>query len=1232
MAVNDADQSNRPHRSRHSGAKKAKSDKKKKKQQRQNDDGGDEKRQNPKAFAFSSTNKAKRLQSRSVEKEQRRLHVPIVDRSYGEPPPYVVVVQGPPQVGKSLLIKSLVKHYTKHNLPDVRGPITIVSGKQRRVQFVECPNDINGMIDAAKFADLALLLIDGSYGFEMETFEFLNILQTHGFPKVMGVLTHLDKFKDAKKLRKRKQELKRRFWTEIYDGAKLFYLSGLIHGKYVKREVHNLARFISVMKFHPLSWRTSHPYVLVDRFEDITPPEKVHANNKCDRKITLYGYLRGCNLKKGNKVHIAGVGDYSLTAVTALPDPCPLPSAAKKKGLRDKEKLFYAPMSGVGDLLYDKDAVYININDHLVQFSKVDDENSAMASKGKDRDVGEVLVKSLQNTKYSINEKLENSFINIFGQKPEMSSEAVADALATHKDNKHDSEEDASDRDQHGKATETGEDSDGSESSDQDEAGAMMGEASSSDDRDDDATDMKAIPGDLKEHVEFKDGRRRRKAIFGNDVDQSDMMDSKEENDAASDDAASSDSESFKEDDDDDDDEDNDDDNEDDTDDDDDMGNVSKWKESLAERTLSRKTPSLMQLVYGESTVNMIPINKKNDSSEDEESDDDFFKPIEEVKKQSMKNGLNDGMVNTEDCSKCEPSVDQRWDEKDNEGIRNRFVTGNLAKAALRNSLSNGNTKEENDEVYGDFEDLETGEKYDNYQTDDAVATTVHKGDDAEAEQRRLKKLALHSQISFPYNMFSDAIFLVYDLVLISLLVETPEKDAGNDEKSKPHGQANESSYFDKLKEEIELRKQMNIAELNDLDEDTRLEIEGFRTGTYLRLEVHDVPCEMVEYFDPYHPILVGGIGLGEENVGYMQAKLKRHRFHKKVLKTRDPIIVSVGWRRYQTTPVYATEDLNGRLRMLKYTPEHAHCFAFFWGPLAPPNTGIVAVQNLSNNQATFRITATAVVLEYNHAARIVKKIKLVGYPCKIFKKTAFIKDMFTSDLEVARFEGAAIRTVSGIRGQVKKAAKEEIGNQPKRKGGQTKEGIARCTFEDKILMSDIVFLRAWTQVEVPDFYNPLTTALQPRDKTWLGMRTVAELRREHNLPIPLNKDSFYKKVERKRKKYNPLVIPKSLQEKLPFESKPKNTPKQKRKSLDQKRAVVMESAERKICRLYQHYRLIANNSEKKRKINAEKKRKELEKERAKDELLTRKRQREERRVRYRAQDKQNKRMRRAEA
>jgi hypothetical protein len=82
----------------------------------------------------------------------------------------------------------------------------------------------------------------------METFEFLNILQTHGFPKVMGVFTHLDQFRTAKNLRKTKKLLKHRFWTEIYDGAKMFYFSGVVNGKYLKNEVKQLTLFIQRVK------------------------------------------------------------------------------------------------------------------------------------------------------------------------------------------------------------------------------------------------------------------------------------------------------------------------------------------------------------------------------------------------------------------------------------------------------------------------------------------------------------------------------------------------------------------------------------------------------------------------------------------------------------------------------------------------------------------------------------------------------------------------------------------------------------------------------------------------------------------------------------------------------------------------------------------------------------------------------------------------------------------------
>jgi len=54
------------------------------------------------------------------------------------------------------------------------------------------------------------------------------------------------------------------------------------------------------------------------------------------------------------------------------------------------------------------------------------------------------------------------------------------------------------------------------------------------------------------------------------------------------------------------------------------------------------------------------------------------------------------------------------------------------------------------------------------------------------------------------------------------------------------------------------------------------------------------------------------------------------------------------------------------------------------------------------------------------------------------------------------------LQTVSKIRGQIKKFVKE---------GPQ---GSFRATFEDKILRSDLIFLKAWFKVPLEKFYNPI--------------------------------------------------------------------------------------------------------------------------------------------------------------
>ena len=75
-------------------------------------------------------------------------------------------------------------------------------------------------------------------------------------------------------------------------GAKLFYLSGMRNGHYLKREVLNLARFISIMKLRPLAWRTAHPYLLTDRFE--VGSRHMHEATAPCTHFQLLGCSSGC--------------------------------------------------------------------------------------------------------------------------------------------------------------------------------------------------------------------------------------------------------------------------------------------------------------------------------------------------------------------------------------------------------------------------------------------------------------------------------------------------------------------------------------------------------------------------------------------------------------------------------------------------------------------------------------------------------------------------------------------------------------------------------------------------------------------------------------------------------------------------------------------------------------------------------------------------------------------------
>ncbi|EOD34822.1 hypothetical protein EMIHUDRAFT_44330, partial [Emiliania huxleyi CCMP1516] len=234
-----------------------------------------------------------------------------------------------------------------------------------------------------------------------------------------------------------------------------------------------------------------------------------------------------------------------------------------------------------------------------------------------------------------------------------------------------------------------------------------------------------------------------------------------------------------------------------------------------------------------------------------------------------------------------------------------------------------------------------------------------------------------------------------------------------------------------------------------------------------------------------------------------------------------------------------------------------------------PPNTGVLCFQ--TDARKSFRISATGVVLEVAANLKVVKKLKLVGSPFKVFKNTAFIKDMFTSALEVAKFEGAALRTVSGVRGQVKRAL-------------QADDGTFRATFEDKLLRSDLVLLKAWV---------PTSSSRERRLLTHTPTSRREQVRAELGAAPRVNADSLYKPIERAPRRFNKLAVPKALQAALPYKSKPKldapSAAKKPRKgSLKALRAVVAEPEERAAAKLMQQVHTMYNERERKRKRSME--------------------------------------------
>lgn len=722
------------------------------------------------------------------------------------------------------------------------GPITVVTSKKQRLTFIECPNKLEAMVDIAKVADIVLLMIDGNYGFEMETMEFLNILAATGMPgNVFGILTHLDLFRKPQALKDAKKRLKHRFWSELYQGAHLFYLSGVLNGRYPDREIHNLSRFLSVMKNpRPLIWRNSHPYTIIDNYRDITHPTKIEEDENCDRSIELSGYLRGTNFSAdGQRVHVAGLGDFTISAMEVLPDPCPTPqmeqALAKATGkthrrrLDEKDKKLWAPMADRSGLKITGDHIVIT-REKGFAFDK--------DAEGVERGEGEQLIVDLQGERNLLGHTEKG--VKLFASGKELTR--VPEEADTGRKTQ---------RKARIAAREEGED----------DAEFPEDEGFVSGDDEPEGSDAEEAEFDIsklgKMFRKQKDDAKEDDINFADsDSDLGSLSGDEEELDSEADDSSNFDS--------------------------DDEEDETRWRDNMMERAKQlhgKRRPyravDLGRFMYDESLSVKDALKKwrgedeeNEDMEEDIEEDDETF--FKRAGNETQDDLFEDRLIPRFDYEE----LAAKWSGEDAvEALRARFAIANLA-----DGEGDGEDDEdfdgfdegddEDDEGDGAFEDLEAeqaedGEKEE--ESEEPAESTLEAEREKNARRKEELKLRFEEEDREGFN--ND---------------KAVARRGGGDQ------EFGEDDWYEAQKAGLQKQLDINKAEFENLDEVQRTAVEGYRAGKYAKLVLEGVPAEFVKKFQGKIPIVVGGLSATEDRFGFVQVRIKKHRWHKKIRKSHS--------------------------------------------------------------------------------------------------------------------------------------------------------------------------------------------------------------------------------------------------------------------------------------------------------------------------------------------------------
>lgn len=199
-----------------------------------------------------------------------------------------------------------------------------------------------------------------------------------------------------------------------------------------------------------------------------------------------------------------------------------------------------------------------------------------------------------------------------------------------------------------------------------------------------------------------------------------------------------------------------------------------------------------------------------------------------------------------------------------------------------------------------------------------------------------------------------------------------------------------------------------------------------------------------------------------ENKASVLHFTIQRTQNYTEPIKSKDRVIMQVGFRRFPAKPIYSEANLNcDKHKMERYLPEGGFCVASCYGPITFQPCPVLMFkeieQPLYRSDGTITVTKSLVLVATGSLSSVdpnrivLKKIILTGHPVRVHKRCAVLKHLFHEPQDARWFKPAELVTKHGLRGHIK----EPVGT----------HGLLKAVFSSPLQQNDTVMLILYKRV-----------------------------------------------------------------------------------------------------------------------------------------------------------------------